>query len=98
MSQVTWTENALEDLELIVRMLAKDSPHYARMFTEQLFKLIEKLSRFPFIGRVVPELEDETIRRITYGSFRIIYRVTKKSDIVEILTIHHEAILSNPKE
>ena len=44
---------------------------------------------------MVPELQNDSIRQLTHGNFRIIYQVVNE-DIVEILTVHRTArLLSN---
>ncbi|NJK87586.1 MAG: type II toxin-antitoxin system RelE/ParE family toxin [Bacteroidales bacterium] len=46
----------------------------------------------PFIGRIVPEFSDPTIRELIEGNYRIIYSV--KNEIqVDILRIFHSARL-----
>jgi len=91
--EVRWTENALDDLEAILMYIARDSSYYARIFSDKVFKVAENLSQFPNMGRVVPDIGDEEIREILYGSYRIIYRIKKEKDVIEILTIHHGAML-----
>lgn len=51
----------------------------------------KQLGRFPSLGSVVPEFSRDDVREIYCGSYRIIYRTTKKR--VEILTVYHAARL-----
>jgi plasmid stabilization system protein ParE len=44
----------------------------------------------PETGRIVPELENNEIRELIEGNYRIVYRV-KAKDYVEILTVHHSS-------
>ena len=44
----------------------------------------------PYSGRVVPELENNTIRELLYKNYRIVYRVLNETDI-EILAVVHGA-------
>ena len=53
--RLEWTDPALDALEGIRDYIAKDSPYYARRFTEQVVASVEKLAEFPKIGRPVPE-------------------------------------------
>jgi addiction module RelE/StbE family toxin len=89
MAKVTWTEQALEDLEAICLFIARDAPRYAELFADQVFKATDRLEDFPLSGRVVPEFGREDIREIIFGNYRIIYRVLTKE--VEVLTVHHGA-------
>ena len=63
------------------------------MFTQKVFETIKQLKYFPESGRVVPEIGQSTIREITLGNYRIIYRVQK--DKIEIITVYHSARLLN---
>ncbi|GFP22001.1 hypothetical protein HKBW3S06_01227 [Candidatus Hakubella thermalkaliphila] len=87
MARVSWTPQALEDLEAICIFIARDAPQYARLFAARAFQIADRLTDFPFSGRVVPEIGREDVREIIFGNYRIIYRVL--GDEVEILTIHH---------
>jgi len=91
MAKIKWTPQALEDIEAIANFIARDSTHYAGMFTVKVFDVVERLELFPESGRIVPELNRKEIREVILGNYRIIYRV--KGDIVEILTVYHSARL-----
>ena len=62
MAEVTWTNQALEDLEAICLFIARDSPRYAGLFAAQAFEATDRLIEFPAIGRIVPEVGTEEIR------------------------------------
>lgn len=84
-----WSPQALRDLENIAEYYAKEFPQYSERLTEEIFKKTRLLEQFPQLGRVVPELQIDSIREIIYRSYRIIYWV--EEDNVEILTIFHSA-------
>lgn len=96
MAEVTWTQQALDDLEAVCLYIARDAPGYATVFAERAFRAVAHLAQFPRAGRVVPEIHHDDIREVILQSYRIIYRV--RLDEVEILTIHHGARLLNPFE
>lgn len=50
------------------------------------------MAEFPFIGRVVPEFADESIREIFAYSYRIIYRV-KDEEIHVAAVVHGKRLL-----
>lgn len=75
------------DLRNIQDYIARDSEFYAVEFVEGVFEVIENLSEFPNIGRMVLEFQDQKIREIIYYNYRIIYRLDNKK--VEVLTIVH---------
>jgi len=47
---------------------------------DRIFEITDRLHKFPFSGRVVPEIGDEMAREIICGSYRIMYRV-EENDI-----------------
>jgi toxin ParE1/3/4 len=94
MAQVRWTSQAARDLETITEFIARDSSHYARLFAIDVIQAVERVSLFPASGRVVPELDDQMIREVLLGDYRIVYRMGE--DYVELLTIYHGARLLNP--
>lgn len=52
---------------------------------------IRRLERFPRLGRVVPEIDDEAIREVLYRHYRIVYVVDRSDEEVEVLTIFHSS-------
>ena len=91
MADITWTDQALDDLSSICLFISRDSSYYARVFANDIFIAAERLEQFPRSGRVVPEVGREDIREILFGDYRIIYRIIP--DEVEILTVYHSARL-----
>jgi toxin ParE1/3/4 len=91
MAEVKWTPQAIDDLEAICLFISRDAPSIAAVFAQRVFRATDRLVNYPRFGRVVPELELETIREILLANYRIIYRI--KDDQIHILTIHHGARL-----
>jgi toxin ParE1/3/4 len=58
--QVEWSPRAVEDLEAIAAYIAADSAAYAAAVVKTILNTASNFSRFPFSGRVVPELGVET--------------------------------------
>jgi toxin ParE1/3/4 len=87
MARIRWTPQSADDLDAIAEYIASDSPHYARLFVLKVISAIDRLERFPEIGRVVPEMNDPAVRELILGNYRIVYRLN--ADVVEILTIYH---------
>jgi toxin ParE1/3/4 len=85
--EVAWSPAALEDVECLAEYIAKDSEFYARAVVGRILDVATKLKDFPSGGRVVPELEDETIRERFVYSYRIIYRMG--SHEITILAVIH---------
>ena len=64
MADVTWTDQALEDLEAVCLYIARDAPRYAEMFARRVFQATDRLVTFPQLGRVVPEIGRDDIREV----------------------------------
>jgi addiction module RelE/StbE family toxin len=89
MAQVNWTSQALADLEAIGDFIARDAPSFAQIFVNRVFQAVERLENFPYSGRLVPEISQDNIREIIFGSYRIVYLVNNEE--VNILTIFHSS-------
>lgn len=87
--KIEWTQPAVQDLESIRDYISRDSEYYAARFIEKIIEAVEKLEKFPMLGRPVPEIEDENIREIFLHSYRIIYR--RETNRLLVLTILHGA-------
>lgn len=62
MTQLIWTRREIEDVQSIRQFIAQDSPHYAELVTQRLIASVERLPALPQSGRVVPEINDPTVR------------------------------------
>lgn len=91
MKRVIWTRQAVEDVEAIKAYVARDSERYAVLLAERLVAAIERVGLFPESGRIVPEVDDVTLREVVYGNYRIVYRVLPEA--VEVVTVYHGARL-----
>lgn len=73
--QVVLSRSARADIRTIVRYISLDAPDQAMQFGRLLISHTKNLARFPELGRVVPEFDDDSIREIIFRSYRIVYRV-----------------------
>jgi len=62
-------------LREIVTYISQDSPTYAVATAGRIADVVEHLRRLPRLGRIVPEYENERIRELVVGSYRIVYHV-----------------------
>lgn len=86
---VIWHPEAFEDIEGIASHIAIDSPAYASAFVQKIVSRAHELRQFPFRGRAVPEWDDEAVREVYVGNYRLIYLV--RENHVRILTVIHGA-------
>jgi toxin ParE1/3/4 len=97
MVKVGWTLQAVDDIENIANFISKDSYRYAQIQVQRFFEVTLILETNAEFGRVVPELNNPTIREIILGTYRIIYRIVS-NDRIDVLTVHHSKRLlgNNP--
>lgn len=88
MVNVTWTERARKDLDDISAFIAGGSPYYAERTEVGIFEKSLMLELQPLAGHVVQEVNDPTIREISYGSYRIIYWVMSQEHVSVIAVVH----------
>jgi plasmid stabilization system protein ParE len=89
--EVVWTQPAAEDLEAIVRYLARRSEVAADTIRSGILKHVKILGTFPLIGPRYAKDEGGQTREIVYRSYRIFYRVDETARRIEILTVWYGA-------
>lgn len=94
MIEVVWSPQAISDVESIRDYISRDSPHYGTLVARHIVDAIERLRSFPESGRIVPELEESTLREVLWRDYRIVYRCSP--EVVEIVTVFHGARLLRP--
>jgi toxin ParE1/3/4 len=77
--KVIWSPEAVVDLTEIRDFIARDSESYAAAVIERMLAAVERLSDFPRMGVVVPELHDDSIHQLIVDRYRIIYRISAQS-------------------
>ncbi|EMR02492.1 type II toxin-antitoxin system RelE/ParE family toxin [Cesiribacter andamanensis] len=92
MAKIKWSTIALDDLRTVYDYIAQDSPIYADRLLDKIIEKVDALEQHPLIGRKVPEFDDDTIRELLEGNYRIIYRV-EADETIGISRIHHSARL-----
>ena len=84
---VIWSDPAKADLRSIHDFIAHDSRHYAKKVVQDIAVKTEVLDELSRMGRVVPELGNETIRELSLYSYRILYEI-KNQDVFVLAVIH----------
>lgn len=90
MVKLIWSDHAINDLGDIGDYIAESSEKYSKLTIRKLFERTEILKAFPHAGRVVPEKNDENVRELIEGNYRIIYEIAS-TDQINILTVYHSA-------
>ncbi|MDB6124864.1 MAG: type toxin-antitoxin system RelE/ParE family toxin [Pedosphaera sp.] len=52
---------------------------------------VDQLANFPYLGRVVPELGQETIREIIVRPYRVVYEVADLQQTIAVVRVWHAA-------
>ncbi|WP_299249824.1 type II toxin-antitoxin system RelE/ParE family toxin [uncultured Cytophaga sp.] len=92
MVEVTWTDNAVQDLNDIAEYISKDSIRYAELTVQELFESVDILEKYPNFGTIVQEFQNEKFRQIIKGNYRIVYQLVNEN-VIHILTVHNCARL-----
>ncbi len=88
--KVIWTERASDDLHNIFEYLSTFSGSRAETVVGEIIDQAFVLENFPKLGRIVPEINIQTIRELVVERYRIVYSITAHG-AVEILAIRHSA-------
>jgi len=87
MVKIRWSNKSLYDLKNIFDYIAQDSKKYANIHVKRIKLRTQQLKIQPLSGRKVPEFNDENVRELIEGNYRIVHLI--KEDQIFILTIHH---------
>ena len=85
--KVAWAPLAIDRVAEIAAYIAQDNPPAAAKWIHKIFARVGQLPRFPASGRQLPETARADIRELTWGNYRIIYRV--EAHQVCVLTVRH---------
>jgi toxin ParE1/3/4 len=87
MVKIRWSNKSLYDLKNIFDYIAQDSKKYASIQVKRIKLRTQQLKIQPLSGRKVPEFNNENVRELIEGNYRIVHLI--KEDQIFILTIHH---------
>ena len=87
--RIVWTHQARSALDEIVAYIAESSIQSAQAILEEALGAAEGLATFSERGRIVPELDESSVREVFVANYRLLYEVTTTE--VRILGILHGA-------
>ena len=87
--RVVWTESAWQEVECAASFVSRDSPRYAAALVDEARSAARALRTFPARGRMVPELNDDSVRELFVKECRLICEL--RPDRVVILAFVHGA-------
>lgn len=88
--RVIFTDASRVDLRNITIFIAGDSPVRARSFVAELASACTSLADKPLRYPLIPEYENNGLRRRPYGNYAIIYTVG--TDAITIARVLHSAM------
>jgi addiction module RelE/StbE family toxin len=91
---VSWSPEALADVDDIASYITRDSTFYAQGVVTKIIDCARKLADFPLAGRIVPELGDENVRERFVYSYRIIYRI-QQHEVLIVAVVHGKRLLES---
>jgi len=89
---IIWSRRASDDLAEIAEFIARDSEGYSASVIRTIIRKTNILSDFPFVGRIVPEFDNNFIREVFAYSYRIVYRVQENAVWIAAV-VHSKRIL-----
>ncbi len=91
MVEIHWTQEAQFWLKEIHDYIAKENKKLAKKVISEIFKKVQLLQNFPHIGYIYETIDDEEVRILLYGHYRIAY-LTKNANQIDILGIFHGSL------
>lgn len=68
--------------------ISRDSKYYATQVVEKIIEKSEHLENYSQMGRVVPEINNDTIRELLVYSYRLVYQISQDDEIQVLALIH----------
>lgn len=82
MAQIVWSTPALAQLEAIATAIEVDKPAVARAVVREIWDGVERLAKFPSLGRAIPEFRRPGYRQLWIKPCWVYYRATKSKVII----------------
>ncbi len=86
--RIVWTEGARRELDAAIAFVADESLEGAIRLLEDILHSTDSLDSMADRGRVVPELDDPTVRELLVGPYRLLYHIDEEE--VSILGVLHQ--------
>ena len=83
--RLNWHDDANNDLNQIYNYIFKDSVQYSIKTVNDIVDLVNYLKILPYMGRKIPEYDDESKRELIYKSYRIMYKFESNRIVIHII-------------
>jgi addiction module RelE/StbE family toxin len=94
--KLAWTKRAQDDLISIGKYIAGDNIVNARKWIKKLRARVRRIIDAPMSGRVVPEFENDNIREVFLGNYRIVYLVQNETVLIITIFEGHKLLVKTP--
>ena len=94
--KLAWTKRAQDDLISIGKYIAEDNIINAKKWIKKLRARTRKITDAPMSGRVVPEFENNNIREVLLGNYRIVYLVQNETVLIITVFEGHKLLIKTP--
>lgn len=91
MAKISWTSEAERWMKDIYDFIAVDNPGAAARVITGIYEKAQLLTQFPEIGYRYDKYQNDDVRILLYGHYRIAYLVRADGD-VDILGVFHGAL------
>lgn len=78
---IRWASKALLDITEVLNYVAQNNPQRADVLAEEIERSVEN----PYIGRKIPEYNQEHLRERIVKTIRVLYRITPEQ--IEVLGV-----------
>ena len=89
--EIVWTDRASADLRRVFDYISEHNPTAADSLIQAILDRVELLQTVPRMGRHYTTRNEQEIRQVVSGKYRIFYAIVPTGNRVEILTIWHSA-------
>lgn len=89
--KIVWTQKASEDIEAIVRHIARKNSKGAHKIGVGIYRRAQILKEHPESGSVLTERDDPSLRKLIYRNWKIVYRVIQTDRVAAVLRVWHAA-------
>jgi len=93
--KLSWSKESMLKLLEIEQYIEKNNPKKAVEFTDFLISQGEVLSDTPYIGRIVKEISNPSIRELIVNNYRIVYKIQEQDVIILTVFEGHRLIRSD---
>ena len=97
--RITWLLRARRELRAQREYIARDRPAAAARIVQSVLATVERLTEYPFYGRVAPWDKGQRLRElpVPHTPFVVLYEIDEANDLIIILRVVHGAQRRGPE-